>query len=69
LASYRIKFLPSEIVYPAEDGENILELAMKAGIHINASCGGNGSCGKCRIRLIKGEITASHTSYLRIGLQ
>lgn len=58
MANYRVKFLPSEIIYPAEDGESILELAMKAGIHINASCGGNGSCGKCRVRLIRGEITS-----------
>lgn len=51
---YKITFLPMERTIPAGDGETLLETAMAAGIHINASCGGNGVCGKCRVRLRKG---------------
>ena len=32
---------------------------MRSGIHINASCGGNGACGKCRIKIREGETRAS----------
>ena len=30
-------------------------MAMRGGIHINASCGGNGACGKCRIEMRAGK--------------
>ena len=54
MAEYRVKFLPMDMVFQAGDGENLLDLAMKAGVHINASCGGNGACGKCRVTLLDG---------------
>src|SRR5699024_4690953 len=37
-------------------GDNILELAMKAGVDIDAPCSGAGTCGKCRLRLISGSV-------------
>jgi uncharacterized 2Fe-2S/4Fe-4S cluster protein (DUF4445 family) len=55
-AQYRVKFLPSDRVFLTEEGESLLELAMKSGIHINASCGGNGACGKCRIKVLEGAV-------------
>ena len=38
--------------------QSILEAAQRAGIDIVAVCGGAGSCGKCRIRLIEGKLNA-----------
>jgi uncharacterized 2Fe-2S/4Fe-4S cluster protein (DUF4445 family) len=32
---------------------------MKAGVHINASCGGRGVCGKCRVRMAEGSLGSS----------
>ncbi len=57
--SYRVKFLPIEKTFPVEENETILEAAMRSGIHINASCGGNGACGKCRIKIREGEARSS----------
>ena len=37
-------------------GDNILSLAIKAGVAIDAPCSGNGTCGKCRLRLISGSV-------------
>ena len=37
-------------------GENLLELARRANVAIDAPCSGNGSCGKCRVRLLEGEL-------------
>ena len=37
-------------------GDNLLELARRANVAIDAPCSGNGSCGKCRIKLIEGEL-------------
>jgi uncharacterized 2Fe-2S/4Fe-4S cluster protein (DUF4445 family) len=59
MKKYRIKFLPSERIFDADDGETILDAAMKAGVYINASCGGNGSCGKCRIKVIEGNVVST----------
>ena len=37
-------------------GENLLKAAMEAGVYIQASCGGEGVCGKCRVQVEKGEV-------------
>ena len=59
LNNYRVVFLPLNRRVQVEEHENILEAAMRAGIHINASCGGNGACGRCRIRVTSGEAVSS----------
>jgi uncharacterized 2Fe-2S/4Fe-4S cluster protein (DUF4445 family) len=56
----RVTFLPSERIFDLEDGDTILDAAMKGGVYINASCGGNSSCGKCRIRIVEGNVVSSH---------
>ena len=55
----KVKFLPRDRVFPALADETILETAMRSGVHINASCGGNGACGKCRILVREGEVDSS----------
>ena len=35
-------------------GDNLLELARRANVAIDAPCSGNGSCGKCRVKLVDG---------------
>ena len=37
-------------------GDNLLELARRANVAIDAPCSGNGSCGKCRVKLISGQL-------------
>lgn len=37
-------------------GQNILEALQREGIYLTASCGGKGSCGRCKIRVIEGEV-------------
>ena len=37
-------------------GDNLLELARRANVAIDAPCSGNGSCGKCRVKLIEGDL-------------
>lgn len=53
---HRITFLPSGRVAELEAGGSIIKAARQAGIHINASCGGAGVCGKCRIILEEGVV-------------
>ena len=37
-------------------GDNLLELARRANVAIDAPCSGNGSCGKCRVKLVEGDL-------------
>lgn len=52
-----ITFLPHERVVNVSEGESLIRAALHAGVHINASCGGEGVCGKCRIIVEKGSVT------------
>jgi len=46
----------SPITIECLPGENLLELARRANVAIDAPCSGNGSCGKCRVRLLAGRL-------------
>lgn len=48
----------------AHEDESILEIAKKSNVAIDAPCGGNGACGKCRVRLLEGELSAPKTILL-----
>ncbi|MCF0133145.1 MAG: DUF4445 domain-containing protein [Blautia sp.] len=41
-------------------GKNLLELLRENGIHQSAVCGGNGTCGKCKIQVVQGNIIPSN---------
>ncbi len=64
MKNHKIRFLPhnKEISLPEHD--NILQAAMEAGVHINASCGGEGLCGKCRVIIEKGDIEGGISEHL-----
>lgn len=38
------------------DGENLLEAILRAGVFLQSPCGGSGRCGKCKVRVLKGEV-------------
>lgn len=46
----------SPVTMECNDGENLLELARRANVAIDAPCSGNGSCGKCRVKILEGEV-------------
>jgi len=54
--TYSIKFLPYNTIVKVEDNASLIRTAMEAGIHINASCGGTGVCGKCRVLIEQGKV-------------
>ncbi|MGQ9921653.1 MAG: ASKHA domain-containing protein [Desulfobacca sp.] len=56
LVKKTVRFLPYDVAIEVEAGSNLLAAAMEAGVHINASCGGEGVCGKCKIILESGEL-------------
>jgi uncharacterized 2Fe-2S/4Fe-4S cluster protein (DUF4445 family) len=61
---HKIKFLPHNKEITVMHGENLIRAAMEAGVHINASCGGEGVCGKCRVIIEDGSVDGGITEKL-----
>ena len=47
--AHRVTFLPGNVTVDVKDGDTVLDAAVAAGVHIDGSCGGAGTCGKCRV--------------------
>lgn len=45
-------------------GANLLQVAQHANVAIDAPCSGNGACGKCKVKLIEGELNCWPSSHL-----
>ena len=45
-------------------GDNLLELARRSNVAIDAPCSGNGSCGKCRVKLVEGDLESIQTRHI-----
>jgi uncharacterized 2Fe-2S/4Fe-4S cluster protein (DUF4445 family) len=56
---YQISFLPQNVVTHAPAGTTLFNAANWAGLPIDSTCGGRGTCGKCRVKLLAGETVSS----------
>ncbi len=54
-----VTFQPERTRTEAESGEKLIDIASYAGIDINNLCGGQGVCGKCRVKINKGKVALS----------
>ena len=52
------------VVVSANEGDNLLEVARSCNVAIDAPCSGNGSCGKCRVKLLEGELDSLPTAHI-----
>ena len=52
------------ITIDCNPGDNLLELARRANVAIDAPCSGNGSCGKCRVKLVSGELESLKSRHI-----
>ena len=48
----------------ANEGDNLLQAARLANVAIDAPCSGNGACGKCRVKLLSGEMDSPRTRHI-----
>ncbi len=46
------------VIIDCNPGDDLLALARRANVAIDAPCSGNGSCGKCRVKLVEGEVSS-----------
>lgn len=54
--SFKVRFLPDNIAARAGAGESLLKAAAGAGIILRGACGGAGTCGRCRVTVLEGEV-------------
>lgn len=61
----KITFMPDGVVFEVKPGTTIFEAAISAGIYLDSPCGGNGSCGHCKVHIVEGgevrEVLACQT--------
>ena len=56
MSEVRVTFQPMRQSVYVLPGTSLLEAAGMAGIILQSPCGGLGTCGKCRIKVIKDQI-------------
>ncbi len=60
----KVVFSNQEKQIEVPEGTTLLEAARLADVHLNASCNGKGSCGKCRLVVESGKVETSPTALL-----
>ena len=54
---HECKILPNGLIVHTNDKDTIFEVLSKNGVPIEGVCGGKGICGKCSIRIVKGQLS------------
>ena len=54
----------SPVTVTAPPDSNLLNVAREANVAIDAPCSGNGSCGKCKVKLLEGELFSPQTGHI-----
>lgn len=61
----RVNFKSHNKEIVCSKGENLLEIARNNKIFIDAPCNGNVSCGKCKVKLLKGKVDTEKTLHIK----
>lgn len=61
---FQVEGADSDVMYSAPPGSTLLDAARAANVAIDAPCSGNESCGKCRVKLISGELEVRSTTHI-----
>lgn len=60
---HSVTFFPKNVTVQVEDGTDVLEAAFRAGVSINSVCGGEGTCGKCRV-IVEGLVDSPPSKHI-----
>ncbi len=53
-----------QVATSANVGDNLLDVAKTANVVIDAPCSGNGACGKCKVKLVSGQVDGLKTLHI-----
>ena len=62
MKTFEVRVLPDNLTLPVEAGTNLLDALRHAGLQPDAPCGGNGTCGKCKVIVDGQEMLACKTA-------
>jgi uncharacterized 2Fe-2S/4Fe-4S cluster protein (DUF4445 family) len=60
---YLITFKPQDITTHAPEGTTVFNAANWAGLPIDSTCGGRGTCGKCKVKFLHGANTTTEADH------
>jgi len=58
MSTYPVRILPVDRTLTVAAGTVLLQALQQAGLHADAPCGGNGTCGKCKVLVDGNEVLA-----------
>lgn len=61
---YLIKFLPSGKSIKISPNYNLKQAILDSGIHIDSSCGGAGTCGRCKVQIREGKVNTKKSKFI-----
>ena len=67
MEKFKVTFYPDNKSIEVEKGKTILSAAISAGAYLNSSCGGDGVCGRCKVKIKKGQVLTQPSG--RISLE
>ena len=62
--TFRFENGQEEVKAFAAPDTTLLEVAKSSNVAIDAPCNGNGSCGKCRVKLLEGTLDGPQTGHI-----
>ena len=57
MKEFHVIFLPSGRRGEVPEGKTVLEASRELGVGIESLCGGNRSCGKCKVKWVQGDLS------------
>jgi len=62
---YQVRFLPSGKSIKVSPGYNLRQAIIDCGLTIDSSCGGAGTCGRCKVKVLKGSVDSKKTKFIK----
>ena len=56
MEKFQVNIMPEGINVEVDKGTNLLDAANAAGITLKSSCGGQGTCGRCCVKVLEGKV-------------
>lgn len=63
---YLVKFLPGGETIEVSRDYNLRQAILDCGLEVESSCGGVGTCGKCKVKVIDGNVFSKKSKFIDI---
>lgn len=63
----QVTFLPMNRIIQGNKGDDLLQLARSLSIDLNSVCSGNGTCGKCKVIITKGNYSVTEQEKIQLN--